>query len=107
MTHRDQNYDTTNAAPSDGTKFPAEQYFYCPVQLMGLSYDWTALNNKIDAMTPNGNTNQAIGLVWGWQSLTNPAARNKARPESRAFHQSGTVAYLADATLPNWLSNGL
>ena len=38
---------------------------------MGLTYDWTALNSKIDAMSPNGNTNQAIGLVWGWQSLTN------------------------------------
>jgi len=37
---------------------------------MALSYDWTALNNKIDSMQPNGFTNQAIGLVWGWQSLT-------------------------------------
>jgi hypothetical protein len=25
--------------------------------------------NLVDAMTPNGNTNQAIGLVWGWLSL--------------------------------------
>jgi hypothetical protein len=37
---------------------------------MGLSNDWTALSNKIDAMQPNGNTNQAIGLQVGWQSLT-------------------------------------
>jgi hypothetical protein len=37
---------------------------------MGLSYDWTALNAKVDAMSPNGNTNQAIGLAWAWQSLT-------------------------------------
>ena len=37
---------------------------------MGLSYDWTALNTKVDAMYPNGNTNQAVGLPWGWQSLT-------------------------------------
>src|SRR5262249_55965174 len=28
------------------------------------------LSNKIDAMQPNGYTNQAIGLAWGWQSLT-------------------------------------
>ena len=39
---------------------------------MGLTYDWTALNAKVDAMVPAGNTNQAIGLAWGWQSLTNP-----------------------------------
>jgi uncharacterized protein YegL len=70
VTDRDQNYDTLNTQPPSGAKFPAEQYSACPLSIMGLSYDWTALNNKIDAMSPNGNTNQAIGLVWGWQSLT-------------------------------------
>ncbi|MFL6798941.1 MAG: VWA domain-containing protein [Xanthobacteraceae bacterium] len=73
VTDRDQSYDTTNTAPVTGTPatlFPAEQYASCPVPLMGLSYDWTALSNKIDAMQPNGNTNQAIGLQWGFQSLT-------------------------------------
>ena len=71
---RDQNYDTTNAAPVSGnsaTLFPAEQYSsYCPTPLMALSYNWTALSSKIDAMQPNGGTNQAIGLQWGYQSLT-------------------------------------
>jgi Flp pilus assembly protein TadG len=67
---RDQNYDTLNTSPLTGAKFPAEQYSSCPVQVMGLTYDWTSLNSKIDAMQPAGNTNQAIGLAWGWQSLT-------------------------------------
>ncbi len=31
---------------------------------------WTALNNLVDQMQPNGNTNQTIGLAWGWQALT-------------------------------------
>jgi Flp pilus assembly protein TadG len=71
VTDRDQNYDVNNTAPTtSSTDFPAEQYGSCPVALMPLSYDWTALSSKIDAMTPNGNTNQAIGLQWGWQSLT-------------------------------------
>jgi hypothetical protein len=39
--------------------------------MMGLTYDWIALNQKIDALVPAGNTNQAVGLAWGWQSLTN------------------------------------
>jgi len=38
--------------------------------MIGLSYDWTVLNNKIDSMQPDGFTNQAIGLQWGFQSLT-------------------------------------
>ena len=71
LTDRDQNYDTTNDAPVAGaTLYPAEQYSSCPASLVGLSNDWTALSTKIDAMTPVGNTNQAIGLQMGWQSLT-------------------------------------
>ena len=71
LTDRDQNYDTTNDAPVAGsTLYPAEQYSSCPTTLIGLSNDFTALSNKIDDMTPKGNTNQAIGLQMGWQSLT-------------------------------------
>jgi Flp pilus assembly protein TadG len=71
ITDRDQNFDTTNDAPLAGsTLYPAEQYSSCPVSLMALSNDWTSLSAKIDAMQPNGNTNQAIGLQMGWQSLT-------------------------------------
>ena len=71
VTDRDQNFDTTNDAPLAGsTLYPAEQYSSCPVSLIGLSNDWTALSNKITAMQPVGNTNQAIGLQMGWQSLT-------------------------------------
>ena len=75
ITDRDQNFDTLNTAPTvlggGSAKFPAEQYSSCPVEVMGLSYDWSALNAKIDAMVAAGNTNQAIGLALGWQSLTN------------------------------------
>ncbi len=71
VTDRDQNFDTTNDAPVAGsTLYPTEEYSSCPTQLMALSYDWTALSNKITAMQPKGNTNQAIGLQMGWQTLT-------------------------------------
>jgi Flp pilus assembly protein TadG len=71
VTDRDQNYDTTNDAPLAGaTLYPAEQYASCPSPLMGLSNDWTSLSSKVDDMQPNGNTNQAVGLQVGWQSLT-------------------------------------
>jgi uncharacterized protein YegL len=71
LTDRDQNFDTTNTAPGSGsTLYPTEQYDSCPAALMGLSNDWDTLSSKIDAMQPAGNTNQAIGLQMGWQSLT-------------------------------------
>jgi hypothetical protein len=71
VTDRDQNYDTKNDAPVAGaTLYPAEQYSSCSAPFIGLSNDWTKLNAKINAMTPVGNTNQAIGLQVGWQTLT-------------------------------------
>ncbi len=77
VTDRDQDYDTKNTAPTNSaTRFPAEQWSGCPVKLMPLSYDWTALKSLITSMTPNGNTNQGIGMAWAWMSLTQSAPLN-------------------------------
>jgi uncharacterized protein YegL len=68
--------DTTPVSGNDKTHFPAVK---CPnnslASLMPLTdvfeatgYD--SLNDKIDAMTPVGNTNTTIGLEWAWHSLT-------------------------------------
>lgn len=96
VTDRDQNYDTTNTTPtSGGTLFPAEQYGSCPASVMPLSYDWTALNAKVDTMTPAGNTNITIGLQWGWQSLTLGAPLN-APPEDPNYKYEKIVILLTD-----------
>ena len=66
------------ATAPDSTKFPAGQssgytqpytFASCPQQMIGLSYDWTALQNEVNNMNPNGSTDQPIGLAWGWLSL--------------------------------------
>jgi hypothetical protein len=36
---------------------------------MGLSDNWTGMSTLVSGMSPNGNTNQAIGLALGWMSL--------------------------------------
>ncbi|HEV2651012.1 MAG TPA: pilus assembly protein TadG-related protein [Rhizomicrobium sp.] len=65
-------YDVTNALPVSGDSlFPAyESQTLCPVSMLPLTDDWTALGNTIDAMVPSGATNQTIGVVWGWQLMT-------------------------------------
>ena len=70
---RDQNNDVLNTATvagSPSTMYRANQAQNCSASMMTLSYDWTALNSKIDAMTPTGNTNVTIGLQMGWQTLS-------------------------------------
>jgi uncharacterized protein YegL len=106
LTDRDQNYDTTNDAPLAGaTLYPAEQYSSCPIQLIGLSNDWPTLSNKIDAMQPQGNTNQAIGLQMGWQSLT--AAPFTLPPLDPNYQYKQVIILLSDGlnTEDRWYSS--
>jgi Flp pilus assembly protein TadG len=69
---RDQPTDATNAAPgSAATNFYAEQWSDClPATVTAMSNQWQTLKDQINAMTPSGNTNQAVGLAWGWQSVS-------------------------------------
>ena len=108
VTDRDQNYDTTNAAPSTSnpaTLFVAEQYDYCPVPLLQLTYDWSALSKKIDDMQPNGNTNQAIGLQMGFQTLT--AAPFTIPPKDSNYNYQDVIILLTDGlnTEDRWYTN--
>ncbi len=108
VTDRDQNYDTTNATPvSGGTLFPAEQYNACPVAVVPLTYNWTTLGTAIDSMTPNGGTNQAIGLAWGWQSLSQTSPLN-APAEDPNFKYQHIAIILSDGlnTQDRWYGNG-
>jgi Flp pilus assembly protein TadG len=72
VTDRDQNFDISSSNPTTsivGSLFPAEQFSGCPTGVMALSNDWAALNAKVDSMVATGNTNQTIGLQWGYQSI--------------------------------------
>jgi hypothetical protein len=59
---------------------------------MTLSNDWTALNAKVDAMSPNGNTNQAIGMQWGMMTLWGKAPATA--PAKDANYQYNDVIIL-------------
>lgn len=84
---RDQNYDTMNTAPATGALFPAQKYDNCPAALMPLSYNWTALNDKVDTLQPAGNTNQTIGLAWAWQSLSETSPLNAPAKDPKYKYQ--------------------
>ena len=70
---RDQPYDTQPTLPnSAATRFTGSA---CTggsnlTQMLPLTNDWTALEQTVDAMTPNGTTNVTIGVAWGMQALT-------------------------------------
>jgi Flp pilus assembly protein TadG len=86
---RDQSYDTTSTVPSStATKFPADQDQNCPAaQVTPLTYNWTTVNNTINAMSPGGATNQTIGLQWGWLSLLQQSPLNAPSEDSTKQYQ--------------------
>jgi Flp pilus assembly protein TadG len=104
---RKQSYDISNATPSGtNTLFPAENNLYCgSASVRSLGYDWTALSGQIDAMTPYGATNQAIGIVHGWQTLTQG---NPYGAPSLPANTSRYMIVLSDGlnTLNRWWGDG-
>jgi len=98
-------YDTLSTAPYNlsgtptsaqrATQFPAENYADCPTAILPLTYDWTALKAKVDLMQPEGNTNQAIGMAWGWLSLLQQSPLN-APAEDATYKYTKAVILLSD-----------
>ncbi|CAN7578376.1 pilus assembly protein [Bradyrhizobium sp. LjRoot220] len=109
VTDRDQDYDTKNTTPNSDyhTKFYAEQYNACPAQLAPLTTDFASLKTKIDSLTPNGGTNQPIGIAWGWQSLTQGAPLN-APAEEPNYEYKKVLIVMSDGlnTQDRWPSYG-
>jgi hypothetical protein len=107
---RDKDHDIKNTTPVDtnsSTLFPAEQYDACPTPIMPLSYDWTKLNAKIDMLSPNGGTNQPIGLAWAWQSLTPGLPMSPPALEANYSYQQ-VIILMSDGlnTVNRWDGNG-
>src|SRR5215471_3932750 len=103
------NYDTNVVAPTSAitaTLFPSEQYGSCPLQLAGLSYNWSAMSTLVNQMTPAGNTNQAIGLAWGWLSLVGGGPFT-VPPMDPNFQYNQVIIMLTDGlnTQDRWYTN--
>ena len=104
---RDQNNDVNNTAPvagSPATMFRAHQASNCPTAMMPLSHDWTALNAKIDAMSPTGYTNVTIGLAWGFQLLS-PVAPFNAPPPATDLDKVIVILTDGENTQNRWASS--
>jgi Flp pilus assembly protein TadG len=104
------DYDRLVTAPTaniTATEFPAEQYSACPQAMMGLNYNWSAMTTLVNGMTPNGATNQPIGLVWGWQSLVGGGPLTAPAMDSNYTYQQ-VIILLSDGlnTQDRWYGDG-
>ena len=104
------NYDTNAAAPTAGTPaslLPAEQYSACPQAVMGLTYNWTSMTSLVNNMSPNGSTNQNIGLALGWMSLVGGGPFTVPAMDANYSYQQ-VIILLTDGlnTQDRWYGNG-
>ena len=104
------NYDTNVIAPTTSmpaTLFSPEQYSACPSPVMPLSYDWSAMTTAVNRMSPNGTTNQAIGLAHGWMSLVGGGPYPAPPPKNPSAKLSKIIILLTDGmnTQDRWYSN--
>jgi Flp pilus assembly protein TadG len=99
---RDQDYDTKNTAPgtssvSPSSQFYAEQWADClSATVFSMSNSWSTLKQQITNMTPAGNTNQAVGLAWGWQSLSTINGPIAAPAKSGNYVYKDYIVLLSD-----------
>jgi len=99
---RDQDYDTKNDAPgtsnaSPSSKFYAEQWKDClSTTVTPMSNAWQTLKDQITAMTPAGNTNQAVGMAWGWQSLSTTNGPIAAPTKASNYIYKDYIVLLSD-----------
>jgi len=104
-----QSYDVKNSTPDPNlpaSMMVAENSPGCPdTTILPLGYDWSALSSKIDEMSPNGSTNQTIGLVWGWHSLSQGAPLN---PPALPANTQRFIILLSDGlnTQNRWSGDG-
>jgi Flp pilus assembly protein TadG len=118
---RDQDYDTKNTPPSAGnapTLFPAEEYISGSEKLcktgndpylqpiVPLTQTWATVKTSINNMQPTGNTNQGIGLAWGWMTL-GPSAPFNAPAKDSNYTYKEAIVLLSDGlnTQNRWYTN--
>ena len=71
-----------------------------------MSNDWSALKDQIERMDPTGNTNQGMGMAWGWQSLSTTSGADHMRRPRTQLHLQGCIVLLSDGlnTQNRWYS---
>ena len=111
VTDRDQDYDTKNTEPTSSnapTMVVAEEYTsggtnYCKIgsssyvqPVVPLSSNWSALKTAIGNLQPTGNTNQGIGLAWGWLTLGTGVPFSAPAKDTANYTYKEAIVLLSD-----------
>jgi Flp pilus assembly protein TadG len=81
---RDASNNVLDTSPdgSNARNYPAAKCHSStpPQAITALSHDWNLLRTRAQNLTPTGYTNNAIGLIWGWHTLSPTALYTEGKP---------------------------
>ena len=97
----------TQPGSGNSSKFPAEQYGSCPQAVLPLTNSWSSMTTPVTNMTPDGNTNQGIGLAHGWMSLIGGGPYPTPPAKDPNYTYSDVIILLTDGlnTENRWYTN--
>jgi Flp pilus assembly protein TadG len=128
VTDRTQDYDISNTPPTSTnapTMVVPEEYTttdwrgnvtqYCKSnttayvgKIVPLTNSWATLKDDIDKLMPTGNTNQGIGLAWGWLTLgVGVVPFNAPAKDTANYTYKDAIVLLSDGlnTQNRWYTN--
>jgi Flp pilus assembly protein TadG len=104
---RTKDNDINDTVPaSAATNFQTYQNYYCPPAMLPLTNNWTALNDKVDALASLGATNITIGLIWGMHSLTASQPLTETDTTEQQLTRAIILMTDGDNTISRWAGNG-
>ncbi|SIT53087.1 conserved hypothetical protein [Mesorhizobium prunaredense] len=75
-------YGSKSAASGDGPNASCTTNPITPLKDVSQIAQKEEINNAIDAMAPNGNTNVPEGLAWGWRTVSSNEPFTEGRPNA-------------------------
>jgi hypothetical protein len=91
------------------TQFYVEQWSSCPsVPIKAMTDQWSTLKTDvINKLAPAGNTNQAIGLAWGWLTPGQQIPELKAPDKDKNYVYQDYVVLVSDGlnTQDRWYTD--
>ena len=91
----------------DNSRFPPNDKVTCPQAMMGLSYNWSAMNSLVDSLSPTAAP--ISRSAWcGAGSRWSVAGRSPRRPWNSDYHYSRCIILLSDGlnTQDRWYGDG-
>ncbi|RWM90202.1 MAG: TadE/TadG family protein [Mesorhizobium sp.] len=99
-------YGSKSAASGDGPNSSCTTNPITPLKDVSQLAQKEEIDNAIDAMAPNGNTNVPEGLAWGWRTVSSNEPFTEGRPNAERGNDKVVIVLTDGANTYSAVSDG-